>query len=130
MRNPSYNGIDDLERNEAYKAAVRQERNEVYEDRKKGFKAFFESIPASNDAHLKIELFDDNEIGDDVQSVEAWRHCGHEDMLYFCVNPWKSENGLVLNASNARLLADVLLAYSEAQESPVSDVPQPKRKGE
>ena len=91
-------------------------------DRFFGFKHFFAAIPASNDAHLKIELYDDNEPqNEDVQSVECWRHCGHDDMLYFSVSCWKSENGLVLNAENAKLLSDILLAYYEA--SLIKDTP-------
>lgn len=92
-------------------------REEFRDERAEGFKAYFSSIPASNDTHLKIELYDDDEPqdGHDVQNVECWRHCGHDDLLYFCVTPWKNEGGLVLNSSNAKLLADILLAYAETK---------------
>ena len=91
-------------------------RKEFRKDRSKGFRAFFSSVPTSNDAHLKLELYDDNEPKEDTQFIEAWRHCGQDDLLYFCVTPWKSEGGLVLDAANARLIGDMLLAYADVKE--------------
>ena len=91
-------------------------RKDFHKERLEGLTSFFSSIPASNDAHLKIELYDDNEPSGDAQFVECWRHCGHEDLLYFCVTPWKNEGGLVLDSANAKLLSDILLAYSKAAE--------------
>jgi hypothetical protein len=34
--------------------------------------------------------------------------------LYFAIEPWKSDNGLVLDAKNATLVGDMLLAYADA----------------
>ena len=87
---------------------------DYHNDRLNGLRSFFASIPASNDAHLRIELFDDAEQDNDVQYVECWRHCGHNDALYFSTSPWKSENGLVLSPENAKLISDILNAYYEA----------------
>ena len=92
-------------------------REEFRAKRYEGFKAFFSSVSAANDAHLKLDLYDDNEPqNSDAQYVEAWRHCGHGDFLYFCVTPWTDEGGLVLDAANAKLLGDMLLAYADAKE--------------
>lgn len=91
-------------------------REEFRASRYEGFKALFSSVPAANDAHLKLELYDDGEPQDgNTQCVEAWRHCGHGDLLYFCVTPWNSEGGLILDSANAKLLGDMLLAYADAK---------------
>ena len=61
MRNPAYNGIDDLERHEAYKAEVRQERAEVYkdeQDRKKLKNAECCEVCGEEDFSPNIEAFE------------------------------------------------------------------------